>query len=62
MTIIPITDQTPGCLGVTCDRHGQCNRYHAVEKVGSWNSIGNCFDHGSSYPLFVPVRQEAEAA
>ncbi len=61
MTVIPITPAHPACLGVACERHAECQRYHDVERLGSWQSLGNCFDHGPGHPLFVPVLSKEPA-
>lgn len=55
VTVTPISDEHPACLGVMCPEHGQCRRYHLVERVGSWNAIGTCHTDGDEYPLFLPV-------
>lgn len=57
MTIAPITSTYPACLGVLCQQHNDCARYHAVETLGSANAIGNCLD-GREWPLFVQVEKE----
>lgn len=62
MSITPITEKTPACFGVMCERHKDYQRYHAVEQVSSSNTvIGNCFEHGTDTPLFVPIQQEEAA-
>lgn len=44
---------SPACFGVACERHGQCERYHAVDGLNRLNDrIGTCYD-GKAYPLFV---------
>lgn len=53
MTITPITDKTPACFGVVCEKHGQCQRYANVEASEPHNTIGTCVEHDGSRPLFI---------
>lgn len=52
MTITPITQEHPACLGVMCPQRGQCARYHAVERLGSAHAISSC-QEAKNWPLFV---------
>lgn len=55
MTIIPVDDRVPACLGIMCELHHRCARYAAVEDGIEGKRIGTCEDEGAR-PLFVPVR------
>lgn len=59
MNIQPITKSTPACLGVMCEKHGQCARYFAIEGApASLPRIGHCEpDEHSPRPLFVPIKE-----
>jgi hypothetical protein len=55
MTIIPVSDRVPACLGIMCELHHRCARYAAVEDGIEGSRIGTC-EHEGARPLFVPVR------
>lgn len=47
----------PNCFGVACEKHGQCQRYHAVDgSIGHPRTIGHCLDGNGARPLFVPIK------
>jgi hypothetical protein len=49
----------PTCLGVCCERHAQCLRYHAVEfEPMTTVRIGTC---GEKRGLFVPLKEVRHA-
>lgn len=52
MNIKRITDATPTCFGVCCEKHADCARYANTD--GSWTDrIAEC---GEGRTLFVPLR------
>lgn len=61
MTITPITPTHPACLGVMCPQHKDCQRYHLVETIGSWNAIGTCHTDADEYPHFLPIASKEPA-
>ena len=60
MNITPITDKTPACFGVCCERHAQCQRYHAIDNAPvSQLRIGYREpDERGERSLFVPIKEE----
>lgn len=59
MTITPITNERPACLGALCPQHNECARWHALQTLGSAHAIGTCLDDDKAYPLFVQ-RKDSE--
>ena len=58
MTIALITDTTPVCYGVMCDKHARCSRYAAVDKTrGDYHAIATCLQ-GDDRPLFIEIKKE----
>jgi hypothetical protein len=55
MTINPITDITPACLGVCCPLHSSCTRYAAVEGTPP-TTIATCEEQGA-WPLYVALTE-----
>lgn len=44
---------TPVCFGVACEKHGTCERYHAVDfSEARTLRIGTC---GASRPMYLPM-------
>ena len=61
LSISPINDRNPACYGIGCARHGECNRYAAVEQTTWEHTIGTCDDGAGRRPMFVPVAVQAGA-
>lgn len=57
--LTPSNVVAPTCLGVCCERHADCLRYHAVEfEPMTTVRIGTC---GEKRGLFVPIKEVAHA-
>ncbi len=59
MNITPITETTPACFGVACEKHGQCARYIAIDGAPAHQQrIGHCTptEH-SARPLFIAIKE-----
>lgn len=55
--LTPPPSLSPVCLGVCCEKHAKCQRYHDVEfSTSSVVRIGTC---GEKRGLFVPIRGAA---
>ena len=48
----------PACFGVTCQAHGECARYAAVNRSqADAGTMATC-QRGTTFPLFVKIDRE----